>query len=82
MPGHDCWLVGPQVEGRVGTSLLELEIPAPDWLRKDGHHGWPMECICICQLENLSQNSRQDPQLWSTWSLSRAKGTLVAESLV
>ena len=30
---------------------------------RKGHHGWPMECICICQLENLSQNSRQEPQL-------------------
>ena len=72
-----CLLVGQQVEGRVGTSLLELETPVPDWFRKDGHHGWPMECICICQLENLSQNSRQEPQLWSTWSSSRAEGTLV-----
>ena len=56
MPGHDILLVGPQVEGKVGTSLLELETPVPNWFRKDGHHGWSMECICICQLENLSQN--------------------------
>lgn len=41
LPGQDCLLVGPQVEGRVGTSVLEVETPpVPCWFRKEGHHDW------------------------------------------
>ena len=44
LPGQNCLLVGPQVEGRVGTSVLEVETPpVPCWFKKEGHHDWPME---------------------------------------